>query len=85
MYDSVKQVGGHMMSKSIESTLTSIDEQINALKKKKKEELAKMEQKVGKKFIATFDLSDQSINDIFSMIEKLNKKEETPDQIKKSE
>ncbi|GEM05701.1 hypothetical protein HMI01_26890 [Halolactibacillus miurensis] len=73
------------MSKSIESTLTSIDEQINALKKKKKEELAKMEQKVGKKFIATFDLSDRTIDDIYSIIEQLNNKDQTPSSIKKSE
>lgn len=60
------------MAKSIESTLTSIDEQINALKKKKKEEIAKMEQKVGKMFITAFDLSNQPLSEIQELIEQLS-------------
>ena len=72
--------GGIIMAKSIESTLKSIDEQINALKKKKKEELAKMEQKVGKKFIAAFGVSDQPLSKVYELIETLSKEhnEELP-------
>lgn len=61
------------MAKSIESTITSIDEQINALKRKKKEELAKIEQKVGKKFITAFNVSDQSLSEIYDLIEQMSK------------
>lgn len=61
------------MSKSIDSTLSSIDKQIKELKERKKRELNKMEQRVGKKFISIFELTDLPFKEIEYFIDELKK------------
>lgn len=64
------------MSKSIESTLSSIDERIKKLQEQKKNEIRKLEQRVGRKFITTFELSDIPLGEIEKFIDDLKEKQD---------
>lgn len=54
-----------------QSRILSIEEQIKALKEKKRNEILKLEKAVGKKFIEVFGVQNNSIQDITSFIDEL--------------
>gem|GEM_PF-3686644 len=59
------------MASTTQSKILSIDEQIKSLKEKRKKELIRLEQSTGKKFIETFNLENQSLEDIYTRIDSL--------------
>lgn len=77
-----------MSSGSTQAKVLTIEEQIKALQEKKKRELRKLEHSVGKKFIKTFDLQYEHLNDINILIDKLkelymsNNKAEKQEEVK---
>ncbi|NWO12684.1 hypothetical protein [Virgibacillus sp.] len=56
---------------SNQAKMLTIEEQIKVLQEKKKKELRKLENSVGKKFIKTFDLQYEHIHDINILIDQL--------------
>ncbi|PKR83074.1 hypothetical protein [Heyndrickxia camelliae] len=61
-----------MSETSTQSKILTLDEQIKALKEKKKREIAKLERNVGKKFIEMFDCQNMHIDAIYEIIEEAN-------------
>jgi hypothetical protein len=59
------------MTQSTLSKISSIDEQIKKLQDKKKREIAKLERNAGKRFIEKLNLESKSLEEIYSIIDKI--------------